>query len=368
MKRRNFAIHMTLAGLAPSMYANAKTMQGNPVPPVLDNSLYKAVGLGRFQSGYSGALALNNQREAAGYVFFNIQGGYRPALFQPGAAPKPIYTDGPGEAAGINAQTEIVGWFRQGGFTQAFRWWREQITTLPSLGGGSSHAAGINNRSEVVGWSEAAPGATHAAYWWRDRLTDLGTWGGYAAQATSINERGDILGFREVVMNGVGVRQGVLLVRGRKPQLLPTPAGYDSLMPTAINNRGDITGYVYNINDFIWSRHAFLYADNKYTVMQPVGGNSPAGGLGINNRREVAGFRFDGNADPRDGAIVYLDSGRAPVLLYAGPKRPYTPESWYRLSSACAINEEGAMVGTGRYSSAEYPYTWFEAYMLVPKR
>lgn len=207
---------------------------------------------------------------------------------------------------------------------------------------------------------------SHATYWWRDKLTDLGTWGGYAAQATAINERGDILGFREVVMNGVGVRQGVLLTRGKKPQLLPTPPGYDSVMPTAINNRGDITGYVYNINDFIWSRTAFIFADNKYTLMAPVGGNSPAGGLSINNRREVCGFRFDGNADPRDGAIVWLNEGKTPVLLYPGPKRPFT-SGWYRLSSAFAINDEGVMVGTGRYHGTEPAQIWYEAYMLVPE-
>ncbi|WP_157270699.1 hypothetical protein [Azohydromonas aeria] len=368
MKRRNFALHAAVAGLVPSMYAKAALAQDAPAASQPDNPFYKAVGLGRFQGGRSGALALNNQREAAGYVYFNIQGGYRPALFQLGEAPKPIYTDGPGEATGINSRTETVGWFRQGSFTQAFRWWRGQLTTLPSLGGGNSFATGINNRSEVVGWSEAAPGVSHATYWWRDKLTDLGTWGGYAAQATAINERGDILGFREMVLNGVGVRQGVLLSVGRKPQLLPIPAGYDSLMPTALNNRGDVTGYVYNTNDYLWSRRAFIYTDNKCTLLPAVGAYFPTGGLCINNQRVMGGFRFDGNADPRDGAIAWLDKGKTPVLPYAGwwPRGP--AEGWYRVSSACAINEEGAMVGTGRYlSSYVYPGIWFEAYMLIPK-
>ena len=255
MKRRQFTISLAAAGLAPGAYAATSAPS------------YEVLRLGTFQGTRSAAFAVSSNRKAAGSVHFNIDGGYRPALFFHGQAPKPIYTDGPGEARGINARLETVGWFRQGSFTQAFRWRNDTLEILTSLGGGHSYAAAINNRSEIVGWSEAAPGASHAVYWWGDRLIDLGTWRGYGAQATDINQRGDIVGFREVVVEGVGLRQGVRLIRGRKPQLMPTPPGYDSVTPTAINNKGHITGYVYRSNDFLWSRVGFIYADNKYALV-----------------------------------------------------------------------------------------------------
>ncbi|WP_157270373.1 hypothetical protein [Azohydromonas aeria] len=318
--------------------------------------------LGTFQGGSSEALAVNGIGLAAGQVSFDIAGGYRPALFIPGFAPLPIHTDGPGEATGINNRTEISGWFRQGGYTQAFRWFKGHIETLASLGGGHSHAAGINNRSEIVGWSEAAPGASHAMYWWKDKFVDLGTWGGYAAQATAINDHGDIVGFREVVQNGVGVRQGVRALRGKAPQLLPTPPGFDAVVPTSINDHGDITGYVYPATNFLFGRVAFIYSNGKYRLMPNPAGH-PTVGLCINNRRDVAGFHFDGNADPRNRGTLWLDKGDTAVGLDYLPAALST--GWTDLADATALNDAGVIVGYG-LRVPRPGRSSLEAFMLVP--
>ncbi|NML17088.1 hypothetical protein [Azohydromonas caseinilytica] len=324
---------------------------------------YAVLRLGTINGSWSSALAVSALGKAAGAVGLDIEGGYRPALFIPGRPPQPLYTDGPGEATGINIRTEIVGWFRQGSFTQAFRWWREQLATLSSLGGGSSHAAAINNRSEIVGWSEAAPGAAHAVYWWGERLIDLGTWGGYAAQATALNERGDIVGFREVLVDGVGVRQGVRLMRGRRPQLLPTLPGYESVVPASINNRGDIGGYMYPANNYLFGRVAFIYADGKYKLFPTQSGN-PSVGTSLNVHRDLVGYIFDGNADPRDRGIAWLDGGKQSVGLVALPEA--LQAGWYALGGANAINDVGVIVGDGQYRVPPGRRS-SEAYMLIPR-
>jgi len=327
---------------------------------------YEVLRLGTFQGGRSEAFALSSNRMAAGLVSFSIDGGYRPALFLPNQVPKPIYTDGPGEARGVNARLETVGWFRQGSFTQAFRWRNDTLETLASLGGGHSYAAAINNRSEIVGWSEAAPGASHAMYWQRDHLfVDLGTWGGYAAQATGLNERGDIVGFREVVLNGIGVRQGVMYLRGKSPQLLPTPPGYECVVPSAINDQGVITGVVYPAANYLWGRRAFLYANGQYTLFSSPY-NFPTAGLSLNNKGQVVGYSFDQGADPRNGATLWLDQGQTTAFLSPG----YVPAigGWYRLGDAWAINDAGVIVGTGRYMGPNYSSNATEAFMLVPKK
>lgn len=147
MKRRPFALSLAAAGFMPGAYAASGAAQAGATSP----PSYEGLRLGTFQGGRSAAFALSANHMAAGSVGFGIDGGYRPALFLRGQAPKPIYTDGPGEARGINARLETVGWFRQGSFTQAFRWRNDTLETLASLGGGNTYAAAINNAGVIVG-------------------------------------------------------------------------------------------------------------------------------------------------------------------------------------------------------------------------
>jgi probable HAF family extracellular repeat protein len=361
MKRRLFAVSLATCGFVNKIHAADDTgiQELAPHKPV-KAPVFKILRLGPFPGGWSEANAVNESGKAAGRVGFKIEGDYRPALFIPGRIPQPIYTDGPGEATGINDRSEVVGWYRQGSFTQAFRWGHEGLRTLPSLGGGNSEADGINNRSEIVGWSEAAPGAAHAVYWRGDKLSDLGTWGGYGARAVAINARGDIVGFREVVLGGIGVRQGVRWIRGQRPRVMPTPPGYDAVVPTSINERGDVTGYMYPADDFLFGRVAFIYADNAYTL-KPLANNEPTVGLCINNRRDMVGFRFDQGADPRDRAMMWL-RGQTPIGLDERPE--FLAAGWRALGEARAINEAGTIVGWGFYARPNGGWNT-EAFMIM---
>jgi probable HAF family extracellular repeat protein len=325
---------------------------------------YRVLRLGTVQGGSSFGRALSrNGKAAAGSVWFDIAGNMRPAYFVPGQTPRVIYTDGPGEATGVNNLGEVVGWFTQGAQNQAFRWKTDNtLTTLPSLGGGSSFAAAINNRSEVVGWSEAAPGVRHAVVWSGNTLIDLGTWGGISAQATAINRYGDIVGYREIEIDGIRYQQGVRLLKGGKPALLRIPTGFDNLVPKGINDNGDVVGHMYPSGQELFSSVAFLRMGTLYKRLRAEPG-FPTFALGVNNLKEVAGYKFEGTADPRTRGRVWRDNGTTSVPLDELPEA--IRKGWYALGDADAINDTGVIVGTGQYIASGIRR--IEGYMLVPK-
>lgn len=366
MRRRLFTTSLATCGFMKTVHAADESL-GQVLVGVRPFKFpsYRLLRLGTLQGGSSAAYALNSRRNAVGQLGFDIAGGNRPALFAPGRPPQPIYTDGPGSAQGINARGEVVGWFTQGDRTQAFRWRKDAPDTLASLGGGGSRALAINDRSEIVGWSEAAPGAAHAMYWWRERWVDLGTWGGLGAQATAINDRGDIVGFRQVLVDGRALPQGVYMIRGQRPKLMPVPPGYDAVVPTSINERGAITGYVYRGQWIEGTRSVFVLDDGQYRVMASDQGFL-TGGLSINNRGDVAGFNYDGPRDPRYIAQLWLDRGRTPVSPQVLIDPPADAAPW-RLMEAFAINNAGVVVGHGLYRPAGSTRSTIEAYMLIPR-
>ena len=323
---------------------------------------YRTLRLGTVQGGSSSAYALSPNGKAAGYVGFDIEGGFRPALFVAGQAPRVIHTDGPGAAQGVNGQGEVVGWFQQGDRTQAFRWKPGGIDTLPSLGGGSSSALAINHRSEIVGWSQAPSGERHAVYWYGTTLIDLGTWGGLAAEATAINRNGDIVGYREVEIDGRRIKQGVRQLKGKKPQLLRISEGYIGLVPSAINDNGDIAGHRYGNSGDSLGSEGFLLIGNTYWKMTEQPGYTTYG-LALNNHREVAGYRNNFTSDPRFRGRVWRHKGRSVVALDGLPSALNT--GWWALSAAYGINDSGVVVGVGIWGDVNNRNV--EAYMLVPR-
>jgi uncharacterized membrane protein len=201
----------------------------------------------------------------------------------------------------------------------------------------------------------------HAAYWRGGTLVDLGTWGGLSAQATAINGRGDIVGYRELDVAGVRVKQGVRQLKGQRPQLLRIPAGFDNLVPSAINDNGDIVGHMYPSGQEFFASVAFLLSNNVYKRLQ-AGTGFPTFATAVNNLKEVAGSKFDGPADPRDRARVWRNNGNLSVALDYLPSAINT--GWRALGLASGINDTGVIVGTGIFGTVT---PRIEAYMLVPR-
>lgn len=329
--------------------------------PAYSQQRYTFHELGSVQGGYSSAQAISNNGKAAGYAGFQIYGDYRPAIFQLGQLPEVIYTDGPGTATGINSRGDVVGWYQQGPVLNAFLWNKNSLKILPSLGNESTVATAINNRGEVVGWSHVAPGVTHAFHYYKGKMTDLGSWGGISAQATAINEGGDIVGHRDVMVDGLVVKEGVRVKNG-KIEILNKLVNGRNVVPLSINEKGNVAGYLYDSDHFWWDdTRAFVLkganASRLYYQVEHMGTTA----YSLNNANVAVGYWFDGPADPRQRGIVW---GNAKV----GFRLDYLPEAlamgWSDLGTALAINNDGAIVGWG--FKPQSGSLSIQGYMLIP--
>ena len=143
---------------------------------------------------------------------------------------------GTGEAQGINKQRQVVGGTMLG---RAFLWEDGVLTDL-GLPPGMAFAGAfrINDRAQVIGTASPAGIKAAMAFVWEDgAFTDLGSLGDRINIPRAINNRGDIVG------NSGGVaflwHAGTLTDLGT---LLPIGSGWTSLVPTGINNSGQIVG------------------------------------------------------------------------------------------------------------------------------
>lgn len=342
LKHSYFFGILAVAVSVPMAWADPGNMSasGTKAPATTTYRLHD-LGSPDFKSSYARSLSSNGK--AAGYVTFDIAGSQRPALFQLGQLPTPIYTDGPGEATGINDEGEIVGWYWRGEKKQAFVWKNHGLQLLMSPIGGDSMATGINNRSEIVGWFEVAPGVTHGFYFHKGRMIDLGSWGGRSSQATGISKRGDIIGFREKEIGGLVVKQGVQLPGRGRAELLRPPAGFDNLVPLGVNDKGDITGSMWSSDrPYGFETAAFATRDGVVVNLQRPNCCFGTVGVAINNKGVVVGYNFDRNGDPHEN-LTRWDPKQGQI----GMSGLAQPLGWHQLSEGNDINNDGVIVGAG---------------------
>lgn len=149
----------------------------------------------------SGALALNNSGQVAGYV-----------------------------------RGAVTGWDQR-----AVVWQAGQMQVLDTLGGTSSSATAINDLGTTVGWS-ATGSAVHATLWAGTSATDLGALGGAAASfAMGINELGQVVGFSGDSLFGNNSR-ATLWSAGEIIDL-------SSLLPASLRDEGWYLARAMDIND-----------------------------------------------------------------------------------------------------------------------
>lgn len=315
---------------------------------------YSVYELGSVDGGWSYASSISSNGLAAGHVTFNIAGQYRPALLARGALPTPIFTDTAGQATGVNAKGEVVGWFNQG--DTSFLWNGSTITSLPSLGTGRTVALAINDRSDAVGWSHVSPGVAHAFLYRDGVMTDLGDWGGDAgSQANAVNQQGDVTGTRLVTQpNGLLViNEGVRVLAGKVESIQALVVGALHVSPMSINIKGDLAGTAFDPDG---SHTAFALIGRKAAsrIKFPTAIGSDA--ISINDSGQVVGNSDTGPATRiraflwERGKIVDLTS--LPEVQAAG---------WTWLQEATAINNDGVIVGFGSNGSSAG-----RAFMLVP--
>jgi uncharacterized membrane protein len=99
--------------------------------------------------------------------------------------------------------------------------------------------------------------------------------------------------------------------------------------PTAINERGDVTGYWTDVGTPSW--HAFAYVAGETRVLGEQG-EWRSGALGLNELGDVVGYRVSSSTNPVERAISWR--GTTPTALF-----PQT-------GIATAINSDGVITGS----------------------
>lgn len=176
------------------------------------------------------------------------------------------------------------------------------LQVLPTLGGSFSYAYDVNESNQVVGFSyTTGESARHATLWRNGVAIDLGTLGGANSQAYAINQSGQIVGAAE----NASARVHAFLFQ--------------------LNGNGQVT--------------------SRTDLGELGGGFSYA--YDVNNGGEVVGTS--------DSRALYWKQG-IPIDLN---KRAGPLANW-RLSSAQAIGDNGAIAGMGFYLG------WPHAFLLTP--
>lgn len=195
-----------------------------------------------------------------------------------------------------------------------------RIVDLGTLGGYASAANAVNSRGQVVGAALNAvpedpniagifnglPAAqqVRAFLWQGAMMHDLGTLGGSNAQATAINERGDVSGFsgtnNDNVINdatGSPTIHPFLWKNGRMQDLgslggtFATPGSFNAGGPfgRVMNAHGQVAGTSFLPGDVSW--HAFLWSNGHMIDLGTLGGsNSEA--VSLNDRGQVVGRAY----------------------------------------------------------------------------
>ena len=236
------------------------------------------------------------------------------------------------------------------GFTcQAVVWEHGKIRTLPRLGGHNAFATGVNNRGKVAGWSETdvrdascneEDGNQVLQFLpviWGPGKNQIRSMplipGDTSGTVNALNDRGQAVGISGICDVAVGrhsARHAVLWENG-KVRDLGNIGGEWWNTPTAINQRGDVAGFLGDPDDPDGFLQAFLWT--KKDGIEPLGTLSGqmtehvhSEAYGINERRQVVGLSCDAAfVDCRafvwqDGVMTDLNSvtpGYDDTLLHA---------------------------------------------------
>jgi probable HAF family extracellular repeat protein len=182
---------------------------------------------------------------------------------------------------------------------------------LGTLGGTYSQATGINNSGQIVGYTTtlSSLGPTTTRAFLRNgpgNVTYLGTLGGANSQAFAVNDSGEVVGNSTTAL-GEKAPNAFLWQSGQMTDL-GTLGGIFSYA-TAINDSGQIVGYSSTgpgLPGFT-TPHAFLYSDGTMTDLNNL---LPAGSgwelttaMAINNQGAIVGMGY--LYGQQDGYILY---------------------------------------------------------------
>jgi uncharacterized membrane protein len=265
-----------------------------------------------------------------------------------------------GESTGWSCRAFLPDGGTSGKTCVGFVWHDGKMRALPTLGGNNGYGAGMNESGVIAGWAETkqhdstcvAPQVLQflPVIWDAvtrkvkalKTLTVRGKTDPDGA-ATAVNREGDVVGISGICDEAVGrftARHAVLWKEG-KPIELQTIGGHSWNTPTAINDNGQIVGFLNrrgkadkqgqpNFISVIWND-----AWSKPIKIGTVSGDSLSEPTSINNQGVVLGVSF-----PSSDVFIWQDgmmTDLTQMLLKSYPQ--------LRLVSVGGINDRGEIAG-----------------------
>jgi probable HAF family extracellular repeat protein len=254
-------------------------------------------------------------------------------------------------ALGVNSGGQVVGYSSSpSGVTRATLWNHERVIDLGTLPGyTSSRATGINNRGTIVGYASSASGSEQAVVWSGGVPAPLPPLSaGQRSAAFGVNDADEVVGWSSTSNTELFPHHAVLWRRGGIAIDLGTILNADSSQARAINNRGQITGFVshgpFPFRAFFWDGDQ-MYDLGVLPDANPRPRVDSSGGFAINNRGDIAGFSI--SSDPVVHAAVWSKRESVVDLGHHSPARQ---------SFATGINNRGQIVG--RIDSPSIALLW----------
>jgi probable HAF family extracellular repeat protein len=237
-------------------------------------------------------------------------------------------------AKGINTSGTIVGYVADRFFSnsRAFTWSSAGgMKALPGLGGTGAIAFAINSSGIAVGEASTANGAIHAVKWSPTGvITDINPPGAGASEATAINDNGDITGW---VFPQGGNGEHAWLWRANGTQQDLGTLGGQRAFAYGINNAQLVVGW----SNQVPPKPDIAFRWTPTTGMRPIGkfgGGSQA--LGVSERNRIVGFQV-------------VNAGVVGLTLFAGTKTvlpDLAPQKGFPFSGPTAVNTCGTIVGS----------------------
>ncbi|MFY9710455.1 MAG: hypothetical protein WBD57_08295 [Candidatus Cybelea sp.] len=264
-----------------------------------------------------------------------------------------------GESTGWSCHAFLPDGGSSGDTCLGFIWHEGKMLSLPALGGNNGYGAGMN-QDEVVGWAETeshdstciAPQVLQflpAAWSVKTRkatvlptLTVRGKTDPDGA-ATAVNHSGDVVGISGICDQAVGrfTARHAVFWHHNKPRELKTIGGISWNTPTAINDRGQIAGFLnrrgkadrHGQADFIsviWTN-----SNSPPTQIGTLPGDSLSEPTSIDNRGDVLGVSF-----PSSDVYLWQNGSFTDLTKLLAPAYPQL-----RLVSVGGINDRGEIAG-----------------------
>jgi len=244
-----------------------------------------------------------------------------------------------------------------------FAWQDGEMRPLPTLGGPNGFAAGANNRGQITGWAETnVPDTTCVApqvlqflpVIWGSETGDVSKLplitGDTSGAATGINDRGEAIGISGICDQAVGrytAAHAVVWSGGKATEIVGNNGGPYWDTPMAINDRGDVVGFVGIDGDIDANRlRAFQWTrKDGFRYLPPISGDVFSEALGINNNGQIVGISC------AEGGVACK-----PVLWLDGlPININSLASGYPgvMVTAQDINDDGQITGRANAASGE---------------